>query len=190
VSQSTGTGGRHGYASALADLWYALAQTLRRLEAIGADLPDEAAEQLPSLQYALHVASERIAGLDPPPGAAAQHEELRTALDEARDATAEVSDAFAHGGAQAALPLVWEWRGALFAVRLARQRLVQAPEQGPPTPSAPGEPRHRNETLVLGVLMLPLLAALGIAAVAGAEWWAILAACGVAVVLGLVLRRA
>jgi hypothetical protein len=189
VSQSTGTGGRHGYASALADQWYALSRTLRRLEDLAADLDEEAAEELPSLQYALHVAGERIAGLEPPPGAAGPHGELEAALAEARDATAEVTDAFAHGGVQAASPLVWEWRGALFAVRMARQRLVQSPERTPGEPAVAG-PRRRSEVVVGAVLAVPVLAVVGIAAAAGTQPWAIAAALGLAVALALVLRRA
>jgi hypothetical protein len=188
VSQSTGTGGRQGYATALADQWYALSHTLRRLEQLAADLDEDAPDELPVLQYELHLAGERIAGLDPPPGAAGPHDELEAALAEARDATAEVSDAFVHGGLQAASPLVWEWRGALFAVRLARQRLAQAPDSLP-APDPVGRPR-RNAALVGGLLALPLLAIATIAAVAGAAAWTIGGAFGLAAALALVLRRA
>ncbi|HEY2937925.1 MAG TPA: hypothetical protein VGJ25_15080 [Gaiellaceae bacterium] len=189
MSQSTGTGGRHGYATALADLWYGLARTLRRLEGHAADLDEDAGEELPALQYALHVAGERIAGLEPPPGAAGAHGELAAALAEARDATAEVADAFAHGGVQAASPLVWEWRGALFAVRLARRRLDQAPDRAPVGPVVTG-PRRRSEAVVVAVLALPLLAVVAIAAAVGAQTWAIVAALAVAVAVALLLRRA
>jgi len=61
VSQSTGTGGRHGYATELAGHWYALTQTLRRLEALAEEPDEDTGEELPALQYALHVAGERIA---------------------------------------------------------------------------------------------------------------------------------
>src|SRR5207244_2757980 len=115
---------------------------------------EDGGEELPSRQYALHVAGERIAGLEPPPGAAGAHGELQAALAEARDATAEVAGAFAHGGAQAAHPLVWEWRGTLFAVRLARQRLMQAPERAP-AERVPAGPRRRSEAVVLAVFALP-----------------------------------
>jgi hypothetical protein len=187
VSQSTGTGGRHGYASALAGVWYALSQTLRRLETLAA-VPDEgAAEELPGLQYALHVAGERIAGLEPPPGQKDAHDELQAALAEARDATAEVADAFAYGGLAAAQPLVWEWRGALFGVRLARSRVPK--DVAPEEPVRP-EPSRRNEAVVLGVVALPIVAVVAIAAAAGAAGWTIVVALLVALGIGFALRRA
>jgi hypothetical protein len=190
VSQRTGTGGRHGYATALADLWDALARTLRRLEILAAEPDEDTLEALPSLQYALHVAGERIAGLEPPPGAEAAHAELQTALTDARDATAEVADALAHGGIQAARPLVWEWRGALFGVRLARQRLLHAPDESRVEQPAPVRARRRNDAVVLGVVALPIIAVVAIAAAAGAEPWTIVAALAVALAAGLVVRRA
>src|SRR5207237_305321 len=82
-----------GYASALAGLWSDLSRTLARLEAIAGD-PEErledALETLPPLQYALHRASELVVGIEPPPGAEVAHAELAAALEDARDATAEV----------------------------------------------------------------------------------------------------
>jgi hypothetical protein len=51
------------------------------------------------------------------------HEEFAQALAEARDLTAEMSEALSRGGCEAAAPLVWEWRGVLFRVRFARLRL-------------------------------------------------------------------
>ena len=188
MSQSTGTGGRHGYASALADLWYALARTLRRLETLAATPDEDSAEELPSLQYALHVAGERIAGLEPPPGQQDAHDELQAALADARDATAEVADAFAHGGLAAAHPLVWEWRGALFGVRPARSRVLAQPaaeSAGPPPAS-----RRRNEAVILGVVALPVDAVVAIAAAAGAAGWTIVVALLVALGIGFALRRA
>jgi len=188
VSQSTGTGGRHGYATALADLWYALAQTLRRLERLAAVPDEDTGEELPSLQYALHVAGERIAGLEPPALQQDAHDELQAALADARDATAEVADAFAHGGLAAAHPLVWEWRGALFGVRLARSRVLKEPEAEPV--ATPARPRSRNEAVAVGVVALPVLAVVAIAAAAGAAGWTIVVALLVAVGVGLALRRA
>jgi hypothetical protein len=191
VSQGTGTGGRHGYATALADQWYALAHTLRRLEALALD-PDEATgDDLPALQYALHVAGERIAGLAPPLGAEESHDELHAALVEARDATAEVADAFAGGGLAAAEPLVWEWRGALFRVRHARSRLSHQP----PPPEAeggllPARRRRAVETVLLCAFGVPLLVTAGLAAETSAAGWTIVPAVFLALVLGLLLRRA
>ncbi len=53
----------------------------------------------------------------------------------ARDATAEVAEAVAAWGAAGVEPLLPEWRGALFRVRLARLRLTP-PGQVAPTASA------------------------------------------------------
>ncbi len=112
------------YATTIAGLWDGLARTLTELEALAAVPETLSGERLPSLQYALHTAGERIAGLTPPPGSEAVHEELAAAVADARDATAEVADTLEAYGESAAAPLVWEWRGALFRVRLARRRLL------------------------------------------------------------------
>jgi len=192
VSQGTGTGGRHGYATALADHWSALARALRRLEALALEPAEETGEELPALQYALHVAGERIAGLTPPAGAESSHEELASALVDARDATAEVSDAFSRGGLVAVEPLVWEWRGALFRVRLARRRVAQQPvpaRRDPPAPEAPAAARRRVENVALAALGLPLLVSVAFAAETGAGGWALVPAVLLTLVAGLVLRR-
>jgi hypothetical protein len=133
VSQELRTGDRQSYATAIAGLWSGLTHTLGRLEQIAArpdeTLADEATlETLPGLQYTLHAASEAVAGIAPPAEAQSSHAELATALADARDATSEVAEAAASGGAEAAWPLVWEWRGALFRVRLARLRLAPVRE--------------------------------------------------------------
>ena len=47
-----------------------------------------------------------------------------SSLAAARDATAEVAEALTDQGAEAIEPLLPEWRGALFRVRLARLRLA------------------------------------------------------------------
>jgi hypothetical protein len=151
VRQSLGTGARHAYASKLADVWLGLSDTLSRLEALASEpdetlADDEALVALPGLQYTLHAASESVAGIAPPAGAEAQHEELAGALADARDATGEVADCLAVGGVDAAWPLVYEWRGALFRVRLARQRLASRPAEG--TGERP-EPRPRFTPSVL-----------------------------------------
>jgi hypothetical protein len=134
VARSAGTESTKGYASALDGLWGGLAATLARLERIAAepgDLGGDAAlDELPRLQYALHAASEEAAGIRPPEGAESEHMELAAALAGARDATAEVLEALDAGGAPAARPLVYEWRGALFRVRLARLHLARRPAGG------------------------------------------------------------
>jgi hypothetical protein len=92
-----------------------LAPALRSLERLAAGDLDDAAAHLPRLQYALHVALERAHGLEP-------DGELAEALELARDTTAEVAEVLEREGAEAAAALLWEWRGALFTVRLARMR--------------------------------------------------------------------
>jgi hypothetical protein len=151
VSQELGTGERQGYATAMAGLLGGLSRTLGQLEQLAADPDRTLADEdvlavFPGLQYTLHAASETAAGIDPPADAEASHAELAAALADARDATAEIADAAATGGAEAAWPLVYEWRGALFRVRLARTRLA-------PTPVSKRhrEPRSRRR-LVAGTL--------------------------------------
>src|SRR5689334_9050319 len=101
------------YAGTIAGVWRRLSTALARLDAIAGrpELLDETTEVLPRLQYELHWASELLSGLEPPPGAAAAHEELVAALVVTRDATAEVAEAVNDGGAPAARRFVPEWRG-------------------------------------------------------------------------------
>lgn len=107
-------------------LWNGLARTISQLEALAADprrLEDERQfEALKRLQYSLHRASEDAYGLSPD-GVEAVPDELAAALAGARDATGVIVDAIEDGGPRAAEPFVYEWRGALFRVRLARLRL-------------------------------------------------------------------
>lgn len=116
----------------MAGLWDDLARTLTRLDSIASrpaeELEDEAVlDSLSVLQYSLHVAGELALGVDPPADAEWAHHELAGALADARDATADVAEAAWEGGPPSAAPLVPEWRGALFRVRLAQMRLVQIP---------------------------------------------------------------
>ena len=153
MSQELGTGERHGYATAIAGLLGGLSATLTRLEQLAAD-PDrafadeDALAAFPGLQYALHAASETAAGIDPPADAEASHVEIAAALADARDATAEVAEAATAGGPEAAWPLVYEWRGALFRVRLARARL------GPATARKPSTDSRSRRRVVAGALAL------------------------------------
>lgn len=117
-------------------LWLDLRGTLTNLDTLAAELDELDADALPILQNELHLAGEMLAGLEPPEGAEALHEELADALLDARDATAEVWEAFAIAGADAAAPLVWEWRGALFRVRFARMRLELLRDGNPPVRAA------------------------------------------------------
>jgi hypothetical protein len=125
VRQTLGTSSLRSYADAMAGLWIDLRTTLARLDALAGDLDrlGDEREALPGLQYELHRASELVAGLTPPGEAQSVHDELADALAEARETTAEIGEALALGGIEAAAPLVWEWRGVLFRVRFARVRL-------------------------------------------------------------------
>jgi hypothetical protein len=181
LGPKTGTG--ESYSAAMGELWSGLARTLARLDVVaGAPAAldeNDAADALRRLQYALHLASEHAYGLSPPPGAVTAHAELGDALACARDATAEVAEAVSLWGAEGVEPLLHEWRGALFRVRLARLRIA-SPE---PTPLL--EPEE-DATGIAGPLVAFLLALLGaVAFVTGATlglWpvWALgmLAVCG------------
>ena len=89
----------------------------------GAASPADWIDELPKLQYALHVAGERVLGLEPAPGLETAHEELGAALAIAREETAAVTEALEESGEAAAAALVWEWRVAVFGVRLALRQL-------------------------------------------------------------------
>jgi len=186
VRQDVRTDDRQRYATKIAGLWRGLSDALVELERLAAaplerlSDPDEL-EGLPRLQYTLHAASEIVAGIAPPADAATSHAELASALACARDATAEVAEAVDYGGAEAAEPLVWEWRGALFRVRLARLRLVPAPE--PPAPP-PAEAERIATRAIAATLLGAIVAALG--ALLG-EWP--LAAGGLTIVACALLRR-
>jgi hypothetical protein len=179
LRQSTGTRAARGYEGTMAGFWSGLSGTLRALEAIAADgnrLAEDALGPLRTLQYRLHWSGELLDSVRPPAGSREVHDELRDALADARDATAEMVEAIEIGGQDAAAALLFEWRGALFRVRLARMRLGVQPE---PDPSA-GPPPYRAAAAtglaVLGAaaflagaiaIVWPLWAA-GIALVAGA----------------------
>lgn len=116
-----------------------LRRALRALDGAADDLRslDLCADDLPALQYALHVAAERVLDLRPEPGFEEAHAELGIALAIAREETADVAEALGTLGEEAAADLLWEWRAALFGVRLALRRLdrcVSTP-QGRPRPS-------------------------------------------------------
>jgi len=116
VAPTTGTQER--YAVQVGELWSWLSPTLTGIDEL-ADV-----ESLRRLQYALHVASEHAYGLEPPEGAASAHAELADALACARDVTGEIAAGCALFGPDGVQPLLHEWRGALFRVRLARMRLA------------------------------------------------------------------
>ena len=177
---------RQRYATKIAGLWRGLSEALDRLERVAADPAERLADPdeldgLPRLQYTLHAASEIVAGIAPPVDAEATHAELAAALASARDATAEVAEAVDYGGPEAAEPLVYEWRGALFRVRLARLRLTPAPEQ---PAVAPADPERVAARAIAATLLGAIVVALG--ALVG-EWP--LAAGGLTVIACALLRR-
>ena len=147
------------YTAAIAGLWGDLASVLARLESIASSpdrtlADDDVVESLAGFQYALHTAGELAVGIDPPIDAEWAHHELASALEDARDATAEVAEAAESGGPEAAAPLIPEWRGALFRVRLARMRLTQAPRE---LPSPIAQPIRHDERAALVATSLVLL---------------------------------
>ena len=152
------SGQREGYAAALTGLWKRLSWALTELESIAGDPAelfdeDSVLDRLPSLQYALHAASELALGLRPPAGAEIAHAELAAALAGARDATAEIAEVLEHGGGIAAEPLLPEWRGALFRVRLDRLR-VATPKPLPAELETEPEPTARGDALAATILVL------------------------------------
>ena len=153
MRQTLGSESPRTYAVAMAGLWIDLRSALARLDGLAGDLDDlyDERETLPALQYDLHRASELVAGLEPPNGSELVHEELSDALAEARETTADIAEALDHGGVDAAAPLVWEWRGVLFRVRLARIRLERPqPAAAPATAGWSGAGRPARAVLRCG----------------------------------------
>jgi hypothetical protein len=138
-------GERQAYTAAVTDLWERVGTALIRLERVAEssseELVDEHSEELPGLQYALHSGAELAVGIDAPDMAATLHAELVAALGEARDATADVAFALETGDPEAVDPLLPEWRGALFRVRLARLRALERSKA-----SVPEQPNDRGAT--------------------------------------------
>jgi hypothetical protein len=154
-----------------------LGRTLRRLETLAVRPPEEhgsgSVDELTRLQHALHRLSERYAS----------HPDLSAALESARDATRELVETAAGSGWRAAAPLVYEWRGALFRVRLERMALAR-----PVPDAAPDEP---DRDLRPALTSLCLTTAGGAAFVGGAvlATWPLWAAGMLAVVAGLLVYR-
>jgi hypothetical protein len=157
-------GERQAYTAAVTNLWDRVGTALTRLERIAESSPDELfdehADELPGLQYALHAGAELAVGIDPPPSAATLHTELVAALGEARDATAEISSALEYGDVEAVEPLLPEWRGTLFRIRLARLRALERTRvlaRERPVARTPDEPRASRTSvsaIVATVLIL------------------------------------
>lgn len=160
------------YAEEVGELWTELARALDRLDRLAAEperLDDDEAEvALSRLRYQLHLASEHAYGLAPPAGAETAHAELSAALASARDATAEVAEAAHDAGPDGVRPLLHEWRGALFRLRLARLRLA-VPQ--PRRRSAAEVPRDEGVARPLVAFLLALGGALAFAAGATLGLW-------------------
>jgi len=177
------------YAEEMGELWTELSHTLARLDRYAAApdrLDDVRAEvSLTRLRYALHLACEHAYGVAPPPGAETAHAELRSSLAAARDATAEVAEALADQGTDGVEPLLPEWRGALFRVRLARLRLATPVARHEPA----GELREESLARPLVAFLLALVGA--VAFVAGATFglWPVWGAGAVAVCASIVAYR-
>jgi hypothetical protein len=168
-----GSEATQGYESAVERLRRDLGPTLTALECVAADphARGDLEEELPRLQYALHVTAERALEIQPLSGREEAHEELQVALAIAREETAQVAEVVDEAGAGAVEPLLWEWRGALFGVRLALRRLDASASQPQPA-------RGLGRAIVsVVVLALGVLAVLGGALAAAWPVW----------VLGLVL---
>lgn len=151
-----------GYADAVSHLWERVGSALVRLERV-AESPAEGVadgflDDLPRLQYSLHAGAELAVGIEPPQGGEALHAELVSALAEARDVTAEVGYVLEREDVELVEPLLPEWRGALFRVRLARLRALErtALPIGSDGGAAP-EPRHRRERASLSAIVATML---------------------------------
>jgi hypothetical protein len=170
LRQIVGTGPRETYEAAIAGVWTDLRTTLHRLEVLAADpddalARDDAPERLGGLQYSLHRSAELVTGLEPPLGAEPAHEELAEALTEARDATAEIAYLLEVDDADATQPFVYEWRGALFRVRLAQLRLAGPAATATASSRTPAQ-SSRRALLALALVGIGLLTALGLIAFA------------------------
>lgn len=121
MKPAVGSRAAQGYESALEHLGRELRPALRALDEAAADpwALGARAEELPALQYALHLACERLLELPPEAGAEEAHRELGVALAIAREETAGVAAALEELDGDVAAGLVWEWRVALFGVRIA-----------------------------------------------------------------------
>ena len=115
------------------------------------------------------------------------HHELTWALGGARDATAEVAEALDEQGLDGVAPLLHEWRGALFRVRLARLRLA-APKPAP-EPPALQEPQASELARPLVAVLLALVGALAFAVGAVLALWPVWVAGIVAVTASVLWYR-
>lgn len=193
VKVGADTGGREGYPSAMSGVWSGLAIALQRLDVLASEPGstlghDDALESLRGFQYVLHAARETAEGVSPPAGNEALHTELVGALADARDLTAEVHEVALNDGPEAASLLAYEWRGALFRVRLAQLRLASA---GPGEPGAGEPPRGRRfERGAAAGTLLVLAGTVAVAAGATLALWPVWAAGLALIAAAIVALRA
>jgi hypothetical protein len=169
-----GTTTREPYSTAITRLWTGVSGSLSQLDRLAAKpdslADDDAPRRLQRLQYSLHVASEHVYGLSPPDNAKPAHVELAWALAGARDATAEVAEALEDQGLAGIDPLLHEWRGSLFRVRLAQLRLT--PRDVLPEPfGGGGEPHVSELARPFAAVLLALAGALAFAVGAVLALW-------------------
>ena len=133
-----------------------LRPTLRALERLAADpeLLEGGDELLAGLRYALDASSDRVLQLVPSPGREEAHDELEVALSIAREETAGVAEALDEYGDGGADALLWEWRVALFGVRLALLRLE-------PGAATPADARIAAALLPVALLVVGVAGVLG-----------------------------
>ncbi len=178
MRQTSGTSTARQYAGTMAGFWSGLSRTLRALDSIAAEpqrLDEDALGPLRALQYRLHRSAELLDGVEPPVVSRAAHDELRDSLVDAREATGEMIEAIEDGGREAGNELLFEWRGSLFRVRLARMRLGDQPEPQPEPEAKPYSAAVASALVVLGAITFVAGAALIV--------WPLWAA-GIALVVG------
>ncbi len=168
MKPAVGSRATQTYASALEHVRRDLRPALHALDELAADPWSLAAhaDELPALQYALHVAAERALDLPQATDAEDERAELGAALALAREETAYVAAALAESS-ECAAALVWEWRVALFGVRLALRRADGT--------GAGAEPLDELRPAYLPVILLALAVA-GVLGGALADLWPLWAA--------------
>ncbi|MET1009976.1 MAG: hypothetical protein ABWY96_08000 [Gaiellaceae bacterium] len=174
-----------GYAAAVQHVWERVGSALVRLERVAEDpaegVADGFLDELPQLQYTLHAGAEIAVGIAPPRGGEALHAELVAALGEARDITAEVGFILESGDVELVQPLLPEWRGALFRVRLARLRALERTARplgsdAPPEPEPRKKPRERTSLSAIVATILVISGAFLFTAGAVLAAWPVWAA--------------
>jgi hypothetical protein len=120
---------RQRYARQIGEVWPRVNKALVQLELIAADpaaldTHPDLPETLAHLQYDLHLGSEHVWGLTPPPGAQLLHSALAVALADARDLTGRSVSMLERGDFSGFGRLQPEWWSALRGAQTARGRLV------------------------------------------------------------------